>query len=191
MPRVLSDVARSLVGLSLLLLTGAAGATARSPQPTLPHQPAIILRHSPPLFPQSPVPAPPVISLPQLEREIFEQVNRYRRERGLSPLRLDPRVSVEARAHSQAMAARQRSVGHGDFRRRVRRVNRIVASRRIAENVAYIFTHREPANRAVQGWLRSPKHRDAIEGDYRVTGVGVAMGERGSLYFTQIYIRPR
>jgi uncharacterized protein YkwD len=89
------------------------------------------------------------------------------------------------------MAGRQVPFGHTDFSQRIRRVNQIISSRRVSENVAYIFSHNDPAKRAFDGWLRSPAHRRAIEDNFSVTGVGVALGDRGALYFTQIYVRPR
>ncbi len=150
-----------------------------------------------PLFPTpstSPTTTPSPITaetLPELERRIFEQVNQYRLQRGLRPLQMDPRISAHARAHSQAMAGRQVPFGHTDFSQRIRRVNQIISSRRVSENVAYIFSHNDPAKRAFDGWLRSPAHRRAIEDNFSVTGVGVALGDRGALYFTQIYVRPR
>ncbi len=154
-------------------------------------------QHPAPLFPApSTAPTSPPSSitaetLPKLEQRIFEQVNQYRLHRGLRPLRMDPRISAQARAHSQAMAERQVPFGHTDFSQRIRRVNRIIASRRVSENVAYIFSHNDPAKRAFDGWLRSPAHRRALEDNFSVTGVGVALGDRGALYFTQIYVRPR
>jgi uncharacterized protein YkwD len=89
------------------------------------------------------------------------------------------------------MATKRLPFGHHDFRQRARRVDRIIRSRRVSETVAYIFTHQDTAKRAVQGWVKSPRHRPILVGNYRVTGVGVAQGDRGAFYFTQIYVRPR
>lgn len=153
-----------------------------------------ITRPPKPLFPPpptTPAPTSPVLSLPELEQAVYEQVNQHRLKLGLRPLQLDTRVSAQARAHSQAMANKDVPFGHYNFKRRVQRVDRIISSRRIAENVAYIFSHNQPAKRAVDGWLRSSHHRPEVEGNYSVTGVGVAMGDRGALFFTQIYVRPR
>jgi uncharacterized protein YkwD len=131
------------------------------------------------------------LAIPVLEQAVFEEVNRYRTSIGLAPLQLDTRISQQARAHSQAMATKRLPFGHHDFRQRARRVDRIIRSRRVSETVAYIFTHQDTAKRAVQGWVKSPRHRPILVGNYRVTGVGVAQGDRGAFYFTQIYVRPR
>lgn len=151
-----------------------------------------------PSIKQPEVPAPrtlppvvPIPSIPELEQSIYNQVNQYRSLRGLAPLVIDTRISAEARRHSQAMAQRQVPFGHSRFRQRVLLLNQIIPARRVSENVAYMFTHRETATRVVQGWIKSSAHRPSLEGEFRFTGVGVAQGERGAFYFTQIYIRPR
>lgn len=143
-----------------------------------------------PLF-QPSQPAPSELSAAVLEQRVFQLVNEYRSQRRLPPLRIDTRLSQVAREHSQSMASRRVPFGHPEFRRRVLVVNRVVPSRRVAENVAYIFSHQDTANRAVQGWIRSDDHRPSMEGAYSLTGIGVAQGERGAFYFTQIFVRPR
>ncbi len=139
----------------------------------------------------TPAPLPTELSIPVLEDTIYELVNQYRLSLGLSPLMRVPRLSLLAREHSQEMAGHKVRFGHSNFVWRVRQVDRIIASRRVSENVAYIFTHQEPAKRAVQGWLRSESHRAALEGQYKFTGIGVAQGDRGAFYFTQIFVQPR
>ena len=147
---------------------------------------------NPSVSPNAPNTSEPQLSIPMLEQSVYEQVNRHRATLGLSPLKLDGRISDRARAYSLDMAQRRLPFGHSDFRRRVLVMNRIVPSRRISENVAYIFTHKDTAKRAVEGWLKSPRHRPILEGrEYRITGIGIAQGERGAFYITQVYIRPR
>ncbi|HEY9648073.1 MAG TPA: CAP domain-containing protein [Chroococcidiopsis sp.] len=139
-------------------------------------------------------PQTPSLEIPTaaaLEQAVYDQINQHRVSMGLAPLTLDPRISDRARAHSQAMAEQRIPVSHYNFRDRARQIRRIVRFRRIAENVAYIFTHRNTADRAVQGWLQSASHRASIEGNYSITGIGVVQGDRGAFYFTQIFVRPR
>jgi uncharacterized protein YkwD len=45
------------------------------------------------------------------------------------------------------------------------------------------------AREVVDGWLNSPGHRRNIEGDFRLTGIGIAKRSDGMVYFTQIFIR--
>ncbi|MEM8605427.1 MAG: CAP domain-containing protein [Cyanobacteria bacterium P01_H01_bin.121] len=128
----------------------------------------------------------------QLEADILDRVNQYRAARGLRPLRMDQRLIATAKTHSQAMASQQIPFGHYNFQQRVRSVNRQVRSRRVGENLAMIFSQDDPAERALQGWLRSSTHRQSLEdASYRLTGIGIAQNEQGAFYVTQIFVRPR
>jgi uncharacterized protein YkwD len=131
------------------------------------------------------------LNIDVLEQTVFELVNQHRISEGLVALEWNDQLSEQARSHSQAMAQREIPLGHVGLQQRAEHVNRIIRFRQLAENVAYIFSHQNTAGRAVQGWLRSPSHRAAIEGDYRLTGIGVAQGAHGAFFFTQFYLRPR
>jgi len=123
-----------------------------------------------------------------LERSIFSLVNRYRAQRGLPLLVLDPEISRVARRHSAAMAAHARGVGHEGFDDRVLILRRALATRRTAENVALNRGYRDPAAEAVRGWTASDGHRRNMEGPYAATGIGVARNADGELYFTQLFV---
>jgi uncharacterized protein YkwD len=56
----------------------------------------------------------------------------------------------------------------------------------VAENVA---SGQMSAREVVDGWLNSPGHRRNIEGNFKLTGIGLARGSRGMIYFTQIFTR--
>ncbi len=178
-------------GLVLLLLLAGLSclvrgtAVASSPVGNTSTQPTV----SP--TPPSPAPLPPELSVPVLEDTLYELVNQHRLSLGLSPLTRVPRLSALAREHSEEMAEYKVPFGHGNFTWRARQVNRTISSRRVSENVAYIFSHQETAKRAFQGWLKSERHRAAIEGQFQLTGIGVARGYRDAFYFTQIYVQPR
>ncbi len=43
----------------------------------------------------------------------------------------------------------------------------------------------------MSGWLRSPGHRENIEGAYDLTGIGVARSRQGVYYFTQLFAGTR
>lgn len=131
-------------------------------------------------------PEPPPFAT--LERDTQQLVNRYRRERGLSPLRLDTAVARIARAHSEAMAGGRARFSDG-FPERARELSRRIRYREVAENIA---RNNYPADStvlmAVQGWLRSDGHRANIEGGFDLTGVGIARGGNGTFVFTQIFV---
>lgn len=128
------------------------------------------------------------ISLVELEDAVYEEVNQYRLERGLRPLQLDPRISEQARRHSENIARGEVEFSHEGFRYRARIIDRQIPYRRAAENLAFNQGFANPAERALIGWIDSPGHRRNMEGDFDLTGVGVAQSNNGAYYLTQIFI---
>lgn len=139
----------------------------------------------------SAVPAPKAASSPYsaLEQSIHQQINQYRQSLKLPPLSLDPRISEQARAHSQAMANGEVPFSHQGFEQRVGAIRRVIPDRAAAENVAFNQGFSNPGQQAVQGWIKSPGHRINIEGQYDLTGIGIVKNAKGEYYFTQIFIR--
>ena len=141
--------------------------------------------------PSSPIRVATVQSMTSLEQKVQVQVNQYRASRNLLPLTLDSRISAQARAHSQAMAAGTTPFGHEGFSQRVQAIAKSIPYSAAAENVAYNQGYSDPVTQAVQGWLHSTGHRTNIEGQYDLTGVGIAKNSKGEYYFTQMFIRRR
>ncbi len=127
-------------------------------------------------------------SLASLEQAVFDQVNQYRVKKGLSPLTLNDSVSAQARTHSQDMASDTVPLGHQGFGERVQALTKVIPLSAVAENVAYNQGYSDPVIQAVQGWLKSTGHRQNIEGNYDLTGIGVAKNSKGEYYFTQIFV---
>ncbi|TVR06371.1 MAG: CAP domain-containing protein [Phormidium sp. GEM2.Bin31] len=127
----------------------------------------------------------------QLEREVHDQVNAYRRRQGLSPLQFDPYISQLARNHSQRMASGQVEFGHGGSQQRYDAIGQRTPYRQAAENVAWNSGYSNPVEMAVEGWIDSPGHHRNMTGPYERAGVGVAINSEGAYYFTQIFMRPR
>jgi uncharacterized protein YkwD len=117
--------------------------------------------------------------------EILRYMNAYRRKKGLPPMAMNAVMTAEAQKHSENMAARRTSFGHNGFQHRLKRIspalNGLSAA---AENVALGST---TAKEVVDNWLKSSVHRRNIEGQYNLTGIGVAADKKGVLYFTQIF----
>lgn len=128
-----------------------------------------------------------------LERQIFEQVNRVREQYGCRPLVANPRLDEAARRHSARMAAmdffshtdpdgqtvveRLRSVGIDQFKA-------------VGENIFYGQDLSDVVQVVVEGWLTSPSHREnLLSKSYRQAGVGVASAPSGRIYVTQDYLR--
>lgn len=144
-----------------------------------------------------PLPAPPPPSAPSnappasaLEREIHALVNQHRARARRPPLQLDDRISALAREHSRAMAQRRRPFGHDGFEERAAALSRIVAVRGLAENVAYDSrTGAALAPSVASGWIASPRHRENLEGEYDLTGIGAATAPDGTTYVTQLFVQ--
>jgi len=121
---------------------------------------------------------------------VHRLVNELRQEHGLEPLTLDPIISAEASAHSADMARNTASISHRGFNQRLQDIRSKIPYRAAAENVALNVGYDNPARTAVEGWKKSPDHRKNMLGDFSLTGIGIARGEDGGYFFTQIFVQP-
>lgn len=178
----MSAAARRTGGFARLAITLALGACALP----LPGAPA-------PGTPGAPLPpGAPQAAHAALEREVHGWVNRERAERELPALRYDERLAAIARDHSIAMASRRERFGHGGFDARADAADRALGIRAISENLAF---NNHPADRtaatAMNGWMKSPIHRENLLGPYELTGAGVARAADGTYYYTQLFVALR
>ncbi len=121
------------------------------------------------------------------DREILVLVNKHRTDMGLKPLTLNGFITKEAEQHSRNMATKSVPFSHDGFKDRSRRLRgKIANANETAENVAY---GSPTAARVVDNWLHSEGHRKNIEGNYNLTGIGVARSSDGTLYYTQIFVK--
>lgn len=140
----------------------------------------------------APVHAPAVTSsMPaitsSMSADILRYVNAHRRSKGLKPLQANSFISSVALEHSRDMLARRTPFGHEGFRTRIDRIKKHFGALHVAaENVA---SGPMSAREVVDGWLHSPGHRRNIEGDFTLTGIGLAKRGDGMIYFTQIFTR--
>ncbi len=126
-----------------------------------------------------------------MEKSIHQQINQYRQSRKLPPLTLDTRISAQAKIHSQNMASGKVPFSHDGFDARVTIIRRQIPYRAAAENVAFNQGYPNPAEQAVDGWIKSDGHRVNIEGQYNLTGIGVVKNAKNEYYFTQLFINRR
>ena len=126
-------------------------------------------------------------STSNFENEIFVYINLHRKSVGLKPLELSNIESSAAAQHSHNMASGKIPFGHAGFQKRIKMIagqeGNITAS---AENIAYGIMS---AKEVVNVWLQSPEHKKNIEGDFTFTGIGVAKGKKGTIYYTEIFTR--
>ena len=121
------------------------------------------------------------------EEKVHQLVNQYRQQVGLRALSLKHEISDVARQHSQNMADKVVSFGHEEFQKRTDEIKTQIMFKRTSENVA-MNNSPIPAQVAVRGWINSEGHKKNMEGDYDLTGVGMARSRNGSWYFTQIFV---
>jgi uncharacterized protein YkwD len=121
--------------------------------------------------------------------EIMQYINEYRAQKGLGSLKFNQSIAEDAEVHSRNMACKRVPFGHTGFNDRASDLSKKVQPfYGCAENVAYGPV---TAKEVVQMWLHSPGHRKNIEGDYNMSGIGVARGNDGALYFTQIFVNKK
>lgn len=132
--------------------------------------------------------------LGEWEALLLAEVNRIRAEVGLSPQLAVPELSAIARLHSEDMARRgffahTTPEGH-DLSARAQGLHS--GFLRLAENIGRNRGQEEPVKAVIAGWMKSAPHRShLLDADLSRCGVGIAMDERGSFYFTQVFMQPR
>jgi uncharacterized protein YkwD len=154
----------------------------------IPNPPPVTPPVTPPVQPPTPTPPqPPANDIAAIEQNILKKINDHRLSLGKPALALIATISTEVRNHSQNMASGAVPFGHTGFETRVQRIRQTLSCRSAGENVAANWGYSDPATIAVNGWLNSPGHRANIEGNYQLTGVGVAKDSKGGYYFTQLF----
>jgi uncharacterized protein YkwD len=131
-------------------------------------------------------------SLRKLEQQIFQKVNVARDENQAPQLSWKEELASEARRHAGNMAAR-RFFSHedpkrGDISKRLDTSG--INWSRCAENIYREQGLPNPADDAVQAWLRSSGHRkNMLDGGFAETGVGIAAQPDGTIYVVQVFTR--
>lgn len=119
--------------------------------------------------------------------DILRYVNEYRHKKGLAPLRANSFLSSIALEHSRDMLTGKTPFGHEGFHERIDRIRKRLGPIHVAaENVA---SGPMSAREVVDGWLHSAGHRRNIEGNFKLTGIGLARRGDGMIFFTQIFTR--
>lgn len=126
------------------------------------------------------------VSEVNLNYAILKLVNRHRAGQYLSPLQMNPHIQVIATQHAQNMAAGTIPFGHQDFEARAKMLLSKLHGLSVAENVA---SGQENAPSIVNSWLDSDSHRNNIEGDFNLTGIGIAKSENQKMFYCQILIK--
>ena len=126
------------------------------------------------------------VDLSTINERILTLINQHRKSIGKGDLKMIDVASAQALQHSKDMMNGRTPFGHDGFKGRADAVkNTIGFINAAAENVAY---GQMSAEEVVDGWLHSPGHKANIEGNYNLTGIGVAQSRDGVLYFTQLFV---
>ncbi len=128
-------------------------------------------------------------SIADLEKAVNQQINQYRASKKLPPLTVDSRITQQARIHSENMASGKVKFSHDGFEGRAKAI--AIPYQSVAENVAYNMGFSDPVRNAVDGWIKSDGHRKNMEGQFNLTGIGIAKNAKGEYYFTQLFVRSR
>ena len=129
----------------------------------------------------------PPPGLAAISADILRYVNQHRKSMGLPALRANSFISSVALEHSRDMLTGKSPFGHDGFRGRIDKIQHQLGHLHVAaENVA---SGPMGAREVVDGWLHSPGHRRNIEGDFTLTGIGLAEARNGMIYFTQIFTK--
>lgn len=121
-----------------------------------------------------------------LEQEVFGIINKHRVSLGLRELKINDAIRVEAVNHSKNMALGKVPFSHKGFDERFNKLATIFNISSGSENVA---NGPAEAQKIVEGWLAVPKYKENIEGDFNMTGIGVAQAKNGSYFYTQIFVK--
>lgn len=131
---------------------------------------------------------PPRNALPNpIEQSFVDEVNRYRQSLHLKPLVLNDVLTQQARMHSTNMAKGRIAFGHTGFPGRAKAIRSYLSVLEISENLAVNQGYADPVSVAFQTLMASPGHRKNIEGDFDMTGIGVAKSSDGRFFFTQMF----
>ena len=126
-----------------------------------------------------------------LEQQTHAKINDYRTSKGLAAMTWNEVIAEQARQHSKNMASGATAFGHDGFSARTSAISQTISWASAAENVAMASATSDPAATVVNEWLNSSGHKANIEGNYNLTGIGVARASNGSVYVTQIFIKSR
>lgn len=168
------------------------------PQKTIPEDtPTVVIPEPISAPPETPTNPTFTTDRKTIENLIFNKTNDERIASNLSPLELDPRLIEPAYVHSEDMAINVYFAHEGldgcDALCRIKKVGYSFSM--LGENLYYLggykLNEEELATRIVNGWMKSPHHRENIlNPEFTHGAVGTyILGDK--LYATALYSRPR
>jgi uncharacterized protein YkwD len=137
--------------------------------------------------------------LEQATSGIVEGTNLFRRDQGLKPVQVNPKLTEAAQYFADYMARNDRYGHTADGKRPSQRAaEHDYEYCLVAENIAYQFSthHINPDDLVetfLEGWKQSPEHRkNLLEEAATETGVAISQSEESGYYYAvQMFGRPR
>jgi uncharacterized protein YkwD len=125
------------------------------------------------------------------EKDLLELTNKERAAEKLPPLEANPLLFKAARGHSANMAKQGEMKHELDGKGPGQRIREAgYQAVRAGENIGFTENPKGPAEEMIRLWMDSPIHRSNILNPaYREIGIGLARGEKGEIYYTQVFGR--
>ncbi|SMC42505.1 Cysteine-rich secretory protein family protein [Cellulophaga tyrosinoxydans] len=117
------------------------------------------------------------------EMELFKLINDHRIAIGKNSLVFNSETYIAASEHSAYMVS-QGKLSHDNFNLRASKIEKKTKAKNVSENVAKEYVTNEAT---LEAWLKSPKHKKNIEGNYTHSALSIKQDVEGNYYFTQIF----
>ena len=119
------------------------------------------------------------------EIEAMALINAYRVSIGLNMLKEINHISYKSEEHDHYMIANN-VVNHDDFVARSENIMKVLGAKSVSENIAYNFNSPKGA---LAAWLKSPGHKENIEGNFTHFGLSIRVNPDGKKYYTNIFVK--
>lgn len=119
------------------------------------------------------------------ELETMTLINQYRVSIGLNELKRINHISYKSEEHDEYMIANN-VVNHNDFVARSENIRKVLGATSVSENIAYDFNSPQAV---LNAWLKSPNHKENIEGNYTHFGIAIRVNAAGKKYYTNIFVK--
>jgi uncharacterized protein YkwD len=77
-------------------------------------------------------------------------------------------------------------VNHDDFVSRSENIMKVLGAKSVAENIAYNYNSPQAV---LSAWLKSPSHKQNIEGNFTHFGLAIRINPDGKKYYTNIFAK--
>lgn len=119
------------------------------------------------------------------EIETMDLINAYRVSIGLNALKGIDHISFKSEEHDEYMIANN-VVNHNDFVSRSQNIMKVLGAKSVSENIAYNYNSPQAA---LEAWLKSPSHKENIEGNFTHFGLSIRVSADGKKYYTNIFAK--